>query len=142
MRVTASFLVIISLFVFTTIAEAGRQKPIVDFENQNWVREDGIVLPLEKVKIAIQLGLQDKGWNVDEWTDGGLTAKIVVRGKHTVIVTISYSTDYFSLFYKDSDNMLYEEEKDGTKVIHKNYSRWAEMLVDSIRYRLINIKLD
>ena len=88
------------------------------------------------------MGLQDKGWNVEEWTDGGVTAKIVVRGKHTVIVSITYTTEQFNLYYIDSDNMLYKEKEDGTKVIHKNYNRWVEQLVSAIRNRLITFELE
>jgi hypothetical protein len=139
-RIVASFLVIISLFVFTAVAEADRQRPIMEFENQTWVRADGKTLSLEQVKTAVLLGLQDKGWNVEKWEDEILIAKIVVRGKHTVSISIVYSTDNFSLNYKDSDNMMYKENEDGTKVIHKNYNRWAEQLVSAIRNRLITFK--
>lgn len=139
-RIAVGLLVVVSLFVLTGAAEASRQAPLVEFENQTWVRADGISLSLENVKIAIHLGLQDKGWSVEKWTDGGLTAKIVVRGKHTVFVTIPYSTEHFSLYYKDSDNMLYKEKEDGTKVIHRNYNRWAKQLVNAIRNRLITFE--
>jgi hypothetical protein len=142
MRIVASSLIMFSLFVFTGVAEAARQKPIMEFENQTWVRADGKTLPMEQVKTAMLMGIQDKGWNIEEWTDGSVTAKIVVRGKHTVIVSITYSTDQFNLYYKDSDNMLYKEKEDGTKVIHKNYNRWAEQLVSAIRNRLITFELE
>lgn len=141
-KIVASSLVMVSLLAFTGIAEAARQQPIREFENQTWVRADGKTLPLEQVKTAVLMGLQDKGWNIEEWTDGGVTAKIVVRGKHTVVISIAYSTDHFSLYYRDSDNMMYKEKEDGTKVIHKNYNRWAEQLAIAIRNRLITFELE
>ena len=142
MKIVASSLVMVSLLAFTGIAEAARQQPIMEFENQTWVRADGKTLPMEQVKTAVLMGIQDKGWNIEEWTDGGVTAKIVVRGKHTVVISIAYSTDHFSLYYRDSDNMLYKEKEDGSKVIHKNYNRWAEQLVSAIRNRLITFEIE
>ena len=142
MKIVASSLVMVSLLTFTGIAEAARQQPIMEYENQTWVRADGKTLPLEQVKTAVLMGIQDKGWNIEEWTDGGVTAKIVVRGKHTVVISIAYSTDHFSLYYRDSDNMMYKEKEDGSKVIHKNYNRWAEQLVSAIRNRLITFEIE
>ncbi len=142
MRIVASSLVMVSLLAFTGVAEAARQQPIMEFENQTWVRADGKTLPMEQVKTAVLMGIQDKGWSIEEWTDGVVTAKILVRGKHTVVISITYYTNHFSLYYKDSDKMMYKEKEDGTKVIHKNYNRWAEQLVNAIRNRLITFELE
>jgi len=135
-------LLVLSVLIFTTsTVDAGRAKPIINYENQTWERTDSKTLSKQEVKKAIKLGVQDLNmknysWKVEEDGDGRLLVTVVVRGKHTAVVLIPYSSDSFSAIYQSSDNLLYCTKEDGTKIIHKNYNKWIKSMVDSIINRL------
>lgn len=138
--------VVFSVLIFTTsTVDAGRAKPIVNYENQTWERTDNKALSEQDVKKAIQLSVQDLNkkkysWKVEDDGDDRMLVTVVVRGKHTALVSITYSSDSFSAIYQSSDNLLYGKKEDGTEIIHHNYNKWIKSMVDSIKSRLANME--
>lgn len=139
MNIVVRILLAIALTISTlSFAHARTPVPIVDHENQIWARPDNKALDLNEVKNRILKAGQEKSWSITPGsTENTLIGTLVVRGKHTVRVTITYSAATFSVKYLDSINMNYKApEAGGVGVVHPFYNRWAEELVNQIRSQL------
>lgn len=86
-------------------------------------------LSIEDVRKAIEVACLGRTWLPKEIKPGLIQARLVVRGKHTVIVEIPYSAETYSINYKDSSNMEYNPEKGK---IHPNYNKWVSLLQTDI----------
>jgi len=88
---------------------------------------------MEQVKKAIITAGAGLGWNIKTQSPGHLIGTLNLR-KHTAIVDIKYTTENFSINYKDSTNLNY----DGTN-IHKNYNGWIQNLEKAIIVQISHI---
>jgi hypothetical protein len=52
---------------------------------------------------------------------------------HQAVVAIPYTTKTYSILYKDSKNLKYDE---AAQTIHENYAGWIQRLDGAIRTRL------
>lgn len=93
---------------------------------------------LAQVKKAILTATEAKGWIVTDKGPGKMDATLSVRGKHTVIVLITYSTSTFSINYVDSADMKYEI-KNGEPSIHPYYNEWVKNLEEAIKIEVKQI---
>ena len=84
---------------------------------------------VQKAIITAGVGL---GWQMAIAKPGEIIGTLNIRS-HQAVVTIPYTTKQYSIFYKDSSNLKYNEEK---QTIHENYSGWIHRLDDAIRSRL------
>jgi hypothetical protein len=75
---------------------------------------------------------------VNDKAPGKMDATLTVRGKHTVIVLITYSTTAFSINYVDSTDMKYGM-KNGEPSIHPYYNDWVKELEDAIKIEVKQI---
>jgi hypothetical protein len=82
---------------------------------------------LEDVAQAIKRAGISRGWQMTDKGPGEIEGKIIVRAKHTAIVSITFDTKQFSIFYKDSSNLKYN----GTQ-IKSGYNGWVENLENAI----------
>lgn len=128
-----------------SVAHARTPVPIVNHENVIWARPDGKALEVNEVKSRIIKAGQEKSWSIVPGSaENSLIGTLVVRGKHTVRVSIVYGASTFSVKYLDSINMNYKAPEAGSTeaqtaplgVVHPFYNRWAEELVTSIRNQL------
>ena len=87
---------------------------------------------------AIVKACADKGWNVSEPAPKTVEASIMVRNKHTVVVTIPYTATHYSINYKASTNMEYKAKSDGNASIHPNYNKWVGILDKAIRQNVVS----
>ncbi len=110
---------------------------------QNAPIEDYEALPLrtqgnpsvQQVGDFIQSMAEGRGWQVKRTSPGVIDATLVRHeGKHTVDITITYTSDSFSIYYVTSSNMNYSE-RDGVRRIHPNYNRWIDFLRRDIEFR-------
>lgn len=85
---------------------------------------------LEDVKIAILAGCRARGWSPSISADNKITANILVRAKFYAEVEIPYNKKSYSIIYKSSRELNYDENK---RKIHKNYNKWVGMLSSSIQ---------
>ncbi len=97
--------------------------PVQNIEHQSVSAQN--VAAVEK---AIEVGAANKGWVVTKVRDGLMEATLNIRA-HQVVVEIPYGADYYSILYKTSTNLRYNEKK-GT--IHPRYNTWIIYLNRSI----------
>jgi len=95
------------------------------------VNLDGSTPKLEEVKKVIISGCRARGWTPVLGQSGNIiTASLSVRSKHFAEVDISYSEKAYSITYKSSRDLDYDEKK---QKIHRNYNKWVTMLSDTIQ---------
>lgn len=112
---------LIGVFLMLGFGPVAGAKTLVDPPPAQW----GCELSEDKVLQGINGGLIGRGWVItDNDGAGHLVAQVIVRGKHTLVVTIDYTTTSFDINYKDSDRLKYSEKSDGTATIHKNANSW------------------
>jgi len=81
---------------------------------------------LEQVANAIQRAGISLGWQMIEKGPSAMEGRLNLRS-HVAVVSITFDTKQFSIFYKDSNNLNY----DGN-TIHKNYNGWVQNLEKAI----------
>ena len=108
-------------------------------------------LSLEQIRKTIKVGAITAGWRVDEISDNRMFATYQIRA-HTVVVSIDYSADGYSIRYQSSIQMKvrcggYDPMKPGKvstggspcpggappTYIHQNYKVWVDELNRSIQ---------
>jgi hypothetical protein len=102
---------------------------------------DGSTLSKADVRKAIITAVKDREWIPvinPKNKDSSIIASILVRGRHYVEVDITYSQTSYSITYRNSREMKYNEEK-GT--IHKKYNQWINLLSNAIQAELSNRSL-
>ncbi|MBS0545698.1 MAG: hypothetical protein JSR40_18405 [Proteobacteria bacterium] len=119
-----------------TPAMARAPVPIINHDSIVIATGSGTAPQAEQVRQAIVAAAGAKGWTLATQADGRLLATLVVRNKHTIVVDIAYAADSFSLNYKDSINMKFEDRVVEGKVIHPFYNRWVQELKDAIQLEL------
>jgi len=92
----------------------------------------------EQVRGAILGGAVSKGWQPSDAGPGKITANILVRNKHRVVLDIAYDTRQITITYRESTNLDYEMV-DGKALIHPNYNRWIQNLIQGIRVELVKL---
>jgi hypothetical protein len=118
------------------IATAVQAAPLEKLPPATW----GCELGNEKVLLGINAGLISRDWRLTANDDKGhLVAKFVKRGKHTLIVDISYTDTTYEIAYKSSDNLKYKVGDDGTPQIHNNANKWMRKLHEAIGLQLAGI---
>ena len=103
-------------------------QPIHDFE-QEYIPtfRNGDSPSIEQVEKAIISAAQKRGWSPRIVAPGLIEARIKVRA-HQAIVEIPYTATSYSIRYKDSKNLNYDNGK-----IHRNYNKWVGKLSGSIQ---------
>ena len=142
--------------LFWSAAHARESVPVVNHIDVPVMTSSGKPVTADQVRDAIVKGAEKKGWAVMRSpTSELLSAKLVVRNKHTVAVSIPYSAESYSIKYQDSINMnfklsdgpkntaSYMQYSDpsrgtpaGTPLIHPGYNSWVNDLLMSIKEEL------
>ena len=130
-KIVATLLALVSLLV-SGATYARETVPIINIENIAIATSNGKTPSLAELKAAIMRAGLLQQWNMSDAGPGKLTGTLFVRGKHSIAVDITYSTNQFSVIYVNSVNMKYEV-KDGVPSIHPSYSKWVQTLVNNIR---------
>lgn len=94
----------------------------------------------QDMRNAILKGCADKSWRTVDRDANTIEATVIVRGKHTVVVSIPYTAAAYSINYKSSTNMNYKAKSDGTFSIHPNYNKWVNNLDQAIRAHIAHKK--
>jgi hypothetical protein len=98
--------------------------------------QDGFTL--QDMREAIWGGCHDRGWIATDRDANTIEASITVRAKHTVVVSIPYTAATYSINYKDSVNMEYRPQSDGTFLINRSYNNWVKNLDQAIRANMVS----
>jgi hypothetical protein len=85
------------------------------------------------VKRAILIAGSKLHWQMQPVDDGHIVATLMVR-KHIAKVDITYTSENYSITYKDSTNLMYDGKK-----IHSQYNNWVDVLHRQIRVELSNL---
>ena len=93
----------------------------------------GKELSLDEVRKEIVAAGTAAGWQMVASKPGEIVGTLNVRS-HQAVVAIPYSTKHYSILYKDSSNLKYDEK---AQTIHENYSGWIQRLDGAIRTRLM-----
>lgn len=115
---------------FLLLLTGARVVPLVDPDP---VQIPAGVAPAQVVR-AIRLAFTDKGWTVDREEPGLVEATLHIRA-HTVRLAAKYDASAVTIAYLDSQNLLYEE-KNGQRMIHRNYRNWLANVVNGVRTNL------
>lgn len=137
-----------------TSASARSSVPIVNFDNVGIVTTSGKKLDNDQIKQVISKAAAIHEWTTSPAGDYKVIAMVDVRGKHTATVEISWTPDAYSIHYKSSVNLNYEEKAFGPAIqhrtergsfdpapiadkilvpaIHPNYNKWVETLKQDI----------
>jgi hypothetical protein len=92
----------------------------------------GKALSLEEVRKEIIAAGVAAGWQMAAVKPGEIVGTLNIR-THQAVVTIPYTTKTYSILYKDSKNLKYDE---AAQTIHENYASWIQRLDGAIRTRL------
>lgn len=135
-------------------AMARASVPIVNHENIEIPASRSGPSDRQRVQQAIVTAGTKHNWSVRPAGDGEMEASLLVRGKHTVVVSVRYTATQFSLIYKSSINMNFDARDDqsttpltqnrwvtdlqrnGQPVIHPNYNKWVNDLKQAIQLEL------
>jgi hypothetical protein len=124
---TSIFTLVLMFFSFSAFAS----DPIKDLVGVTVpVNVDGSAPNVEEVKQAIISACRKRGWTPTITGANQITASITVRSKHSAEVEISYTEKDYSIIYKSSQELDYNEKK---RKIHRNYNKWVAMLSSSIQ---------
>jgi len=96
---------------------------------------DGSSPSTEEVRSAIVAGCKERRWIPILDENNNISCSILVRSKHFAEVDIPHTADTFSIIYKDSRELDYNEKK---QRIHRNYNKWVLNLSDSIQRQFGN----
>jgi hypothetical protein len=109
--------------------------PIVEFPDLAVGTSSGVKPTVEQVRQAIVKAAGEKDWALAKQAEDRFVATRVIKGKHTIVTTISFSAEKYSVKYESSENMNYQVNN-GKALIHPNYNVWAQDLVGAIRFEI------
>ena len=115
--------ILIKVMVLAVMAGAMigcRTTPVYNVEQQTIVSNGSAKLgDVQKAIIAAGASL---GWQMKVMKPGHIVGTLYLRD-HMAKIDVNYSTENYSITYKDSNNLNY----DGTN-IHSNYNGWVQNL--------------
>lgn len=146
------FSLLILLLSLAPLAHAQRLTvPLVNFDKIPVVSGSGKKLAPADVKAAIARGASLARWIIADAGDGQMVASYA-KGRHTASVTIDYTSDTYSINYKESANLKYgidsyphdfsnptinqSATRPQIPLIHPAYNEWVKRLADDIRFEL------
>ena len=89
-------------------------------------------LSVDEVRKEIVAAGVAAGWQMVATKPGETVGTLNIRS-HQAVVSIPYTAKNYSILYKDSKNLKYDE---AAQTIHENYSGWIQRLDGAIRTRL------
>jgi hypothetical protein len=133
----------IPLMLLAAIAVAGCRAtvPVDNIENSPYGATsyaDTKQLTLDDYERAIIIAGSERNWVFEKVGPGHLVGTNVVRGKHTAVVEVIFTTTEFSISYKDSKNLEYDPAKN---TIHPNYNSWIELLKGDIQSEIQKLRV-
>ena len=89
---------------------------------------------------AILKGCANKNWRAADAGADTIEASLTMRSKHTVVVSIPYTAESYSINYKSSINMKSKDKDDGTLAISGHYNKWVNNLDQAIQQQIAQKK--
>ncbi|WP_019559007.1 hypothetical protein [Thioalkalivibrio sp. ALE12] len=107
--------------------------PVQDISDTTVTNVDGDRPSAEQMERAIRTAGASLGWRMEEAEPGLLEGRLSLRD-HVAVVEIPFAAGEYSIRYKDSANLNYE---DGN--IHPNYNNWIQNLDNQIRAQISSL---
>jgi hypothetical protein len=127
-KTTFKKMAFVAMIVLTTALIGCRTAPVYNVtEAPVNVSDKATADDIKKAILGAGAGL---GWQMKVVEPGHIEGRLFLR-KHSAIVDIPYSTNTYSITYKDSTELKY----DGS-TIHSNYNGWIQNLDRAIQARL------
>jgi DMSO reductase anchor subunit len=82
-------------------------------------------LPLAQITKSITTAAAKHGWEMRVDKPGYIVGTLQLREHEAVVADIIYNTKSYSILYKSSQNLQYDEKN---RTIHKNYNSWIRNL--------------
>ena len=125
-----------SAFAFFCVSPSAQAAKLIDPPQVEW----GCELSDEEGFSGITAGLFGRGWIITESdSEGNLVAKVIVRGKHTLVVDIVYTNTTYDITYKSSNKLKYKIGSDGSARIHRNANSWMNNILIDITEQLFSL---
>jgi hypothetical protein len=121
--------ILLFILAFPIMAIAGKPiENLVDIPVP--VNVDGSQPSIDDVRTAVIAGCRTRGWTPVLGDGNTVIASILVRSTHYAEVEISYTDLAYSITYKSSRELDYDQKK---QEIHRNYNKWISNLSESIQ---------
>ncbi|MEO7478329.1 MAG: hypothetical protein ABIT64_03745 [Lysobacteraceae bacterium] len=124
-------LLLVAAMLFSLDGLARTSIPLQSPQHADFTVSGNGLPSLDKVRDAIVQAGASRGWMVTAEQPRQLTLRNVIRGKHTVVVNVSYNSRGVDVSYVSSDNLNYEMRGD-VAYIHPKYNEWVEKLLVDI----------
>lgn len=128
MKITAAGPCLMLVIAVAPLAANARTAPIHDIENQPITSTSEVTM--DDVEKAIVAAGRNRGWIMKRVEPGHLLATLNIR-THQAVVDITFDEKQYSIKYKSSENLDYEDGK-----IHPNYNSWIGYLDQDIQANL------
>lgn len=115
------------------LAACSKTLPVRDVENAEIFTSSGKEPTLEQVRKAVVEAVVVKTWQIEK-DDPHKVQAALHKGTKLARIVIEYSTKKYSIRYKDSTRLLYEDGK-----IHRRYNAWIEGLKITIDKNLARL---
>ena len=115
------------------LAGCATPTPVRNISAEPVVAPAGRAVSLDEVGKAILRAGGTLGWQMKQVEPGYILGTLKLRS-HIAVVDVRYTTQNYSVTYKDSTNLNY----DGTN-IHNNYNGWISNLDRAIKTQLANL---
>lgn len=120
---------ILTLLFFCSLAYAG--KPILNLVDIPIpINTDGSSPDIGVISEAIISACRNRGWTPTLAGENKINASILIRSRHYAEVEIPFSEAGYSILYKSSRELDYDQKK---QKIHRNYNNWVAKLSSSIQ---------
>lgn len=146
-------LALLSTLLLAGSAYAQRAEPLVNYDNVAIMTMTGKQPNVSEFKAAVSKAGTAQRWDVADAGDNKQALSLVIRGRHTAVVTVQLNpANTFSVTYRDSANLNYAKSEEiqrdpsspfTTKIvpsdqyeIHPTYNRMVRNLVNNIRNEL------
>jgi len=126
-------MVLASTFFLASGMVHARTEALVNYENVQVSSASGKPLTADDMKAIFQRVATRSGWEIKELSNGKLAASLALgRGKHVMVIEISYTGNSYSITYRDSYNLNYSHDA-GRPIIHPNYNKSVAKLIEMVR---------
>ena len=124
---------LLALGVLVLAVGCASTRPLVNVTDAPVVAFSGKAVSATQVGDAVMRAGKSLGWQMTAADPGVISGRLNLR-KHTAVIDVRYNAKAYSILYKDSSNLDYQNGQ-----IHKNYHGWIENLDRSIRNELAAI---
>ena len=131
---TKAVLLALSIAIPISFVAGCQSVPIHNVTDARLTPPPGTNPTLDTISEAIRTAGGRLGWRMEEVRPGVMTGTLTPKPGRMAALSITYDTSAFSIAYKDSKNLKYEQN-----TIHRRYNRWVMMLETAIKEEVARV---